>query len=92
MKFREPKNTDKIYWTQHAKEKMRFYNLSEGRLKRILRYPEREEKGVASRTVAIMQIAGTKKGPTEIWLMYQAASLKTKELKNKKTKEQKNSR
>lgn len=74
MKFKEPKNTEKIFWTEHVKQKMKFYNLSESRLKRILRYPDRQEKGIALRTVAIMQRAGTKKRPTEVWLMYQAAA------------------
>ena len=78
MKFKEPKNTDAIYWTQHVKDKMRFYNLSEGRLKRVLRRPEREEKGIALRTVAVMQTAGTKKNPTEVWLMYQIVPLNSK--------------
>jgi len=86
MNFKEPENTDLIYWTRHSKEKMRFYNLSEQRLKRILRNPQREEKGIAPATVAIMQKAGTKKKPSEIWLMYQKA--KTKELKNQKAKKQ----
>ena len=61
----------KIFWTKHSKEKMRQYQLSENRLKRVLRNPERKEVGVAPRTIAIMQTAGTKKHPTEIWLMYQ---------------------
>lgn len=78
MKLKEPKNTDKIYWTEHSKEKMKFYGLSEARLKRILRHPQREEKGVAPRTAAVMQKAGTKKRPTEIWLMYQIAKNKEK--------------
>lgn len=75
MWFYEPKNTETIFWTEHSKEKMKFYNLSENRLKSILRNPHREEKGIAPRTVAIMQATKSKK-PTEIWLMYQIASLK----------------
>ncbi len=63
--------TEKLYWTRHVKGKMRFYGLSEGRLKRVLRKPDRKELGIAPRTVAVMQKAGTKKRPTEIWLMYQ---------------------
>ena len=77
MRFHEPKNTEMIFWTEHVKEKMKFYNLSENRLKSILRNPHREEKGIASRTVAIMQATKSKK-PTEIWLMYQAAALQRK--------------
>ena len=70
MFFREPKNTKEIYWTRHIKEKMRYYGLSEGRLRRILKSPSRREQGIAPETVALMQLAGTKK-PSEIWLMYQ---------------------
>jgi len=71
---REIKNlidSEKIIWTRHAREKIRQYNLSESRLKRVLRKPDRKELGIAPRTIAIMQITGTKKHPTEIWLMYQ---------------------
>jgi len=51
---------------------MRYYGLGEGRLKRILKTPQRKEEGIAPETIAVMQSAGTKK-PTEIWLMYQLA-------------------
>ena len=71
--LKEPKNTERIFWTKHCKEKMKFYGLSEGRLKRLLSNPKRLEKGIAPKTIAIMQPAGTKKHPTEIWLMYQKA-------------------
>ncbi|OIO45077.1 MAG: hypothetical protein AUJ24_00890 [Parcubacteria group bacterium CG1_02_36_42] len=81
--FKEPKNSENISWTKHAKEKMRYYQLSESHLKRVLRNPKRIEKGIAPNTNAIMQPAGTKKHPTEIWLMYQIkkSKLKTKSLK-----------
>ncbi len=60
-----------FYWTQHIKDKMRYYNLSEQRLRRVFRHPARIEKGVAENTVAVMQVAGSKKHAYEIWLMYQ---------------------
>ncbi len=81
--FKEPKNTDRIFWTKHCKEKMRFYGLSESRLKRLLLNPERVEEGIAPKTIAIMQPVGTKKHPTEIWLMYQIINQKSK-IKNQK--------
>jgi len=81
--FKEPKNTEKISWTRHVKEKIRFYGLSENRLKRVLRNPKRIEKGIAPETIAIMQPAGTKKRPTEIWLMYQVVKSKIKMQKSK---------
>ena len=74
-------NTEKIFWTKHSKEKMRYYNLSEKRVLRILRKPERKEEGLAPKTIAAMQITGTKKHPTEVWMMYQIASEKLKRIK-----------
>jgi len=71
MKLKKPKNTDATIWTKHSIKKMQFYNLSENRLKRVLRNPNRKEKGIAPETLAIMQRTGTKKHPTEIWMMYQ---------------------
>jgi len=81
---REIKNLigEKIIWTRHAGEKIRQYNLSESRLKRVLRKPDRKELGIAPRTIAIMQITGTKKHPTEIWLMYQKIKSKVKNQKH----------
>jgi hypothetical protein len=62
---------EKIVWTKHCQEKMRYYGLSEQRVKRVLRNPERKEEGIAPGTVALMQSSGSRKHPTEIWLMYQ---------------------
>ncbi len=66
-----------ITWTRHVREKMRFYRLSEARVKRVLRNPQRIEKGIVPRTIAIMQRTGTKKRPTEIWVMYQNINSKS---------------
>jgi len=68
----------KIYWTRHSREKMRQYQLSESRLKRILRNPERKEIGIAPGTTAVMQSTGAKKSPKEIWVMYQLVKSKVK--------------
>jgi len=76
--FKEPKNTERIFWTKHGKEKMKFYGLSESRVKRLLFNPERVEKGIVPKTIAVMQPTGTKKHPTEIWLMYQKAGKRIK--------------
>lgn len=67
-----------IFWTKHSIEKMRFYNLSENRIKRVLRNPNRKEEGIAPETLAVMQRTGTKKHPTEIWVMYQMVNSKFK--------------
>ena len=61
----------KYYWTKHAQEKMRYYQLSESLVKRVFRHPGRVEEGVAENTVAAMQSVGSKKHPYEIWIMYQ---------------------
>ncbi|MBZ9572470.1 hypothetical protein KJA15_04010 [Patescibacteria group bacterium] len=67
---------DKIQWTKHVQEKMKFYKLSKSRLRRLLLNPKRIEKGIVPRTIAIMQPTGSKKRPTEIWLMYQKVGKK----------------
>jgi len=77
---------EKIYWTKHAQSKMRQYHLSGNRLERVLRKPDRKELGIAPRTIAVMQITGTKKHQTEIWLMYQIEKFKIKNSKFKKIK------
>jgi hypothetical protein len=63
--------SEKIFWTKHVQAKMRQYRLSESRIRRVLRKPDRKDLGIAPRTIAVMQITGTKKHPTEIWVMYQ---------------------
>ncbi len=65
-----------LSWTQHSKIKMRQYRLSEQRVLRVLRRPDRKEEGIAPDTLAAMQITGTKKHPTEIWLMYVITKIK----------------
>lgn len=84
MLLKNLKSTDeKLLWTKHITGKMRQYGLSEQRLKRVFRNPDRIEEGIAPNTLAIMQKTGTKKNPTEIWLMYQAVKqkLKTRKIK-----------
>lgn len=65
----------KVYFTNHAQGKMRFYHLSEARVKRVLHSPKRIEEGIAPGTIAMMQRAGSAKHPYEIWTMV----VKTKE-------------
>lgn len=76
MRFKTPKNTDKFSWTKHAIRKMRYYQLSEARLKRVLNNSKRKELGIAPGTIAVMQPVSTSrlrrgKPTSEIWLMYQ---------------------
>ncbi|MFA5076035.1 MAG: hypothetical protein WC480_01310 [Patescibacteria group bacterium] len=70
MKFNPPKNSDRFVWTAHAKDKMRYYQLSVSRVLRVFNYPKRIEEGIAPKTTAVMQPA-TYKHTSEIWLMYQ---------------------
>ncbi len=72
-----------LQWTFHAHDKMRYYRLSESRVRRVLHSPKRVEEGVAPRTLAMMQpssikTAGGRLGSTqtetwtqEIWVMVQ---------------------
>jgi len=75
MLLKLPEN-EKVSWTRHSKKKLRQYRLSEKRVLRVLRHPDRKETGVAPKTIAMMQITGTKKHPTEIWMMYQIKNQK----------------
>ncbi|MGC8880761.1 MAG: hypothetical protein ACP5OX_00550 [Minisyncoccia bacterium] len=53
---------------------MAFYRLSKSKIKRVLKFPKRTEKGIVPETIASMQPAGSKKHPYEIWVMYQIKS------------------
>ncbi len=57
-------------WTKHAQAKMRYYGLSEARVKRVINFPLRIEYGIAPKTIAMLQAAGSKKHPYEIWVMF----------------------
>lgn len=56
-------------WTQHARMKMQYYKLSEARVKRAIRVPDRVEEGIASGTIACMQRNRTSTKASEIWVM-----------------------
>ena len=58
-----------LHWTTHSREKMRFYHLSEQRVRRVLHSPKRIEEGIAPGTIAMLQSAGSQKHPYEIWVM-----------------------
>ncbi len=77
---------EKIVWTNHSKDKMRYYRLSENRVLNILRKPRRKEEGIAEGTIAAMQPSGTKKNPKEIWMMYQIVKSTIRGQKYKKIK------
>jgi ribosomal protein L22 len=78
MQRKQPKNTDKHYWTAHAAGKMQYYGLSEQKVLGVIRRPKRIETGVAENTVAVMQPIGNMKyekgkeiWKQELWVMYQ---------------------
>ena len=70
MLLKLPETERKIIWTTHSKIKLRQYRFSEKRVLRIFRKPNRVEEGIAPETIAAMEITGTKKHPTEAWVMY----------------------
>lgn len=82
----EIKDDSKYQWTNHVKEKMTYYRLSPSIIKRIVRFPNRVEEGIAPKTVAVMQSrksisrAKGKEGKKveEIWVMYQDLNKKEK--------------
>jgi hypothetical protein len=67
---------EKVVWTNHVKDKMKYYRLSERQVLKILRRPGRKEEGIAPGTIAAMQPSGTKKNPKEVWMMYQTTQRK----------------
>lgn len=78
MFIQKTPQTKDLQWTNHSREKMKFYRLSESRVRRILHLPKRIEQGIAPNTTAIMQRAGTSKHPYELWVMIQDANKKRK--------------
>lgn len=82
MRFKLPQDDQKYRWTNHVKDKMIYYRISEGLIKRIVRFPQRIEEGIAPNTIAVMQAresvsrtAGRlRKKREEIWVMYQKIS------------------
>jgi len=67
-------------WTKHIRNKMNFYGLSASRVIRVLRAPERIEKGLVEQTIVFMQPVSFKKHSqsakewsSEIWVMAKEA-------------------
>ena len=52
------------------------YGISESLIKRITRFPERTEEGIAPKTVAVMKPTSSKK--QEVWVMYTGIGTKKK--------------
>ena len=58
-----------LFWTAHAQSKMGYYRLSESKVRRVIKNPERIERGIAEDTIALMQPHGRGKSAHEIWVM-----------------------
>jgi hypothetical protein len=88
--WKPPKNSDKYFWTAHARMKMRHYGLSAQRITRVIRAPLRVEEGIAGQgTIAVMQPQSTKRDgngektwSNEIWVMYKIGKKKDKKMDN----------
>lgn len=78
MRLKISKNNN-YQWTRHSLYKMKQYNLSAQRVSRVIRHPERIEKGIVKNTVAAMQPTSKKikNGKNiwnqEVWVMYQCS-------------------
>ncbi|MBI3046633.1 MAG: hypothetical protein HYY86_03815 [Candidatus Harrisonbacteria bacterium] len=71
MLFKFPKDDKNFSWTQHVKNKMLYYRLSEQKIKTVLKNPARKEEGIAPKTTAVMKRNDTPKRKEELWVMYQ---------------------
>lgn len=60
MRFEPSKKNDKYQWTQHSLMKMQYYGLSQQRIKRVIKSPQRIEEGIVENTIAVMQPASTR--------------------------------
>lgn len=82
MLFKFPKDDKSFFWTQHVKNKMLHYRLSEQKIKTVLKNPARKEEGIAPKTTAVMKRNDTPKRKEELWVMFQ--EIKNEKLKTKK--------
>lgn len=71
MEIKFPKNDKRYYWTSHSKNKMLQYAIGPNVVKRVIRFPDRREEGIAQDTVAVMKKKERKSGVKETWVMYQ---------------------
>ncbi|OGZ03135.1 MAG: hypothetical protein A2390_02510 [Candidatus Liptonbacteria bacterium RIFOXYB1_FULL_36_10] len=70
MLIKKPKNDSRYSWTNHVFLKMMQYRISESLIRRIIRFPDRVEEGIAENTVAVMRRTDSEKKKEEIWVMY----------------------
>ncbi|MFA5052626.1 MAG: hypothetical protein WC565_01015 [Parcubacteria group bacterium] len=58
-----------LLWTRHSRFKMRQHSLSETRVRRVLNSPDRIERGIALKTIAMMRKEKAIKKEFEVWVM-----------------------
>ncbi len=92
-----PKDTARLSWTRHIKNKMVFYHLSGAQVLRIFRRPDRREEGIAPGTSAAMKTRVAQRGTRnverkdqklkseELWIMYKVAQRETRNVKRNGT-------
>ncbi len=89
MRFKLSNKTDKYQWTQHALMKLKYYGLSQQRITRVIKSPQRIEEGIVENTIAVMQPPsmnkkdGKKAWTSEIWAMYQLKGVSRAKQENK---------
>ncbi len=71
MQITQPKDNHSYIWTSHSKYKLFQYALSPNSVKRVIKYPDRKEEGIAEKTIAVMRRKDTKSMKRECWVMYQ---------------------
>lgn len=69
--LRFPKNDRHFMWTDHSKSKMIQYFISESKIRGVIKKHDRIERGIAPKTVAVMQRNDKGKRKEELWVMYQ---------------------
>lgn len=71
MQIAQPKDNHSYTWTSHSKYKLFQYAISPNSVKRVVKYPDRKEEGIAEKTIAVMRRKDTKSAKKECWVMYQ---------------------
>lgn len=76
MNFKQPQNDHRYLWTMHSKQKLFQYAMGPNVVKRIIRYPDRKQEGIAENTIAAMRRKDLKSSKREAWVMYQKVGMK----------------
>ena len=77
MDIKFPKDNFNRKWTQHVKNKMVFYRISESKILRTIRNYSRKQGGLAPNTVCYMMRNDKLKNKEEVWVMAQEDAAKS---------------